>query len=157
MYPQPSPSSGYYAPGPFVTPSGFDPAPTTWSGMHDKNAGSWGDGWQGYAGDAAYGQAGQQGASNALAGLGYILGNLGAGAAGGAMSDPRTQQVISDLQDQCQIRAKQGVTEWMKENWPVLAFGAVALVVGNYITVSFALLQAGVRGSRLRTLSPRRS
>ena len=84
--------------------------------------------------------------------LGQILGTLGGGAASTALQDPSVQAAITDLKDQCQVRAKQGVTEWMVENWPALVFGGVALVVGNYLMLSVALLQAGVRGKRLRSL-----
>lgn len=107
----------------------------------------------GYYHHTPYFGAGQQPQQNALQGLGYILGGLGTGAASSALQDPTVQAAIEDVKVQCQERAKTGVNEWVKENWPALAFAGLCMLIGNYVTVSIALLQAGVRGKRLKALS----
>lgn len=110
----------------------------------------------GYSYGSAYPQPASFGAApqgtpqqNGLFVLGQILGGLGGGVASSAMQDPQVQAAMTDLKDQCQVRAKQGVGEWVRENWPALAFVGVALLIGNYITLSVALLQAGVRRKRM--------
>ena len=89
-----------------------------------------------------------------MQGLGQFLGQIGSRAAGTALQDPNVQATINDIKDQCQIRAKAGVTEWFLEWWPALAFGAFAILVGNYIVLSIALIQSGVRRKHFKTPKP---
>ncbi len=101
----------------------------------------------GYAPAPSFGGRGQEAAQ----GIGYLLTQLGSRAAGNVLQDPQVQAAITDIKDQCQIRAKAGVTEWFIEWWPALAFGAFALLVGNYVVLSTALIQAGVRRKNFRS------
>lgn len=57
-----------------------------------------------------------------------------------ALHDPYVEQKLREVQDQCQSRAKVGVTEFLAENWPWLLAGGAALIWTNYLMLVFGVV-----------------
>ena len=73
------------------------------------------------------------------------LGALGAGdvatqAGQDLLNSPQVQTKLENLQEECKIRAKQGVTEWMQENVGYLALAGAGLIVMNYLMLTLAVI-----------------
>ena len=68
--------------------------------------------------------------------VGSILGNL----AGGAINTPELQAKLMELTESCKTKAKDGVSEWMIENWQWLALGGATIVLGNYIMLVWGIV-----------------
>ena len=79
--------------------------------------------------------------------LGRQVGELLADVGGGTVStlgrqlvgDPYVQQQLTQLRQDCQTKAKAGVSEWMRENWWVLIAGGVLLILGNAAMLALAV------------------
>ena len=69
-----------------------------------------------------------------------FLGGVGAGSVQHLLDDPEIQAQMADFQLQCKAQAKDGVTEWMRENWGLLVAGGAALVFVNYLVIVAAVL-----------------
>ena len=68
-----------------------------------------------------------------------FLGAVGSQSVIDLLDDPAMQAKLVEVQVQCKERAKEGVSEWMKENWGYLVAGG-ALIVG----LNYFMLVAGV-------------
>ena len=68
--------------------------------------------------------------------LSTLLGSI----AGGAVNSPQLQSKLLELTDSCKIKAKDGVSEWMIENWQWLALGGATIVLGNYIMLVWGIV-----------------
>ena len=74
--------------------------------------------------------------------------NFAAGAVTSLLGDPEIQALMDDVGVQCQTRAQEGVTLWMKDNWGYLVAAGAALVGLNYLVLVFGVLPT-VRQRRL--------
>lgn len=74
--------------------------------------------------------------------LGAWLGGAATETASAMMQDPEVQQQIQNATLQCKTKAKEGVTEWMGENWHLLALGGGVLLVGHWGLTTLALALA---------------
>ena len=68
-----------------------------------------------------------------------FLGAVGSQSVIDLLDDPAMQAKLVEVQVECKERAKEGVTEWMQENWGYLVAGGAAIVGLNYL-----MLVAGV-------------
>tara|TARA_R110002060_G_scaffold13574_1_gene19192 strand:- start:81 stop:431 length:351 start_codon:yes stop_codon:yes gene_type:complete len=62
-----------------------------------------------------------------------FLGSVGSQSVIDLLDDPRMQTKLVEISDDCQERAKEGVTEWGKENWGYIFAGVGALIGINYL------------------------
>lgn len=88
---------------------------------------------------AAYGQS---------PGLTGFLGAVGSQSVIELLNDPAMQAKLDQLQVQCKTQAKEGVTEWMRENWGYLVLGGTALVALNWFVLVAGVLPVVGRPGR---------
>ena len=85
-------------------------------------------------------EAGAEGVGKAI---GDVLLGIGGGAAGEAageiLQDPRVQAELQEWSVECKEQAKVGVTEWMQENWGILAAAGIAFIGLNWITLTIGV------------------
>jgi hypothetical protein len=90
---------------------------------------------------------GNSAASELARTLGGLLGAGASAAAAPMLRDPEVQQAIADATEECKVRAKEGVDEWMQENWHLLALGASAILAGHWVLTTIALRLAFPRAA----------
>ena len=93
--------------------------------------------------DAYYGDA----AADLARTLGGLLGTGVSSAAAPMLRDPEVKKAIADATMECKTRAKEGVSEWMQENWHFLALGAGVLLSGHWVLTTLALRLAFPRAA----------
>jgi hypothetical protein len=86
----------------------------------------------------SYGGSPVEGLLRVLGGLG--LGDVATQAGQDLFNTPEVQAKLETLQEECKIRAKEGVTEWMQENKGMLITAGAALIGLNYLMLTFAVL-----------------
>ena len=86
----------------------------------------------------SYGASPVEGFLQALGGLGF--GDVATQAGQDLLNSPEVQTKLETLQEECKIRAKQGVTEWMQENVGYLALAGAGLIVMNYLMLTLAVI-----------------
>jgi len=56
------------------------------------------------------------------------------------IQDPEIQNFVAEVGTQCQVRAQDGVTAWMKDHWGYLVAVGAGLVGLNYLVMVAAVL-----------------
>ena len=82
-----------------------------------------------------------------------FLTSLGTGVAtrGAAelLADPAVEARLQEFQAECKVRAREGVKEWMQENYGRLLLGGIGLVSFNWVMLTIVAQQIA-RTSRSR-------
>ena len=67
-----------------------------------------------------------------------------AGGVGGlgraVIEDPYVRTYLDSFKEDCKTKAKSGVGEWMRENWPGLALGGALLIFSNWVMLSLGVI-----------------
>ena len=72
--------------------------------------------------------------------LGQALGSGGAGLGRAFIEDPYVQAQLGEFKEDCRVKAKQGVSEWVAENGVKIVLGAGLLIIGNGLILSLGVI-----------------
>jgi len=76
-----------------------------------------------------------------------FLGGAASETAGALLRDPEVRDAIEEATGECKTRAKEGVNEWMAENWHIIALGGGILLAGHWMLTTLALSLAFPRSA----------
>ncbi len=71
--------------------------------------------------------------------LGFFA-SLGAQGARGILADPAVEARLQEFQAECKVQAREGVKEWMRDNYAPIVLTGIGLVLLNWVILSAAVL-----------------